>query len=51
MVGDAPQLSGLGIGHHDLTGFHIPQESGSSGVQGAALAGEDIAAARQGTDA
>ena len=51
MVGDAPQLSGLGVRHHDLAGFHIPQESGSSGVQGAALAGKNVAAARQGTDA
>ena len=48
---DAAQLAGLGIHHYDLAGLHIPQQRSAGGIQCAALAGKDIAAAGQGADA
>ena len=51
MVGDAAQLAGLGVGHHDLAGLHVPQQGGTHSVQGTALAGKDVAAAGQRADA
>src|SRR5699024_5994985 len=49
VVLDAAQA--VGVGHHDLAGFHVPQQGGAHGVQGAALAGKSVAAPRQGADA
>ena len=51
MVGDAAQLTGLGVGHHDLAGLHVPQQGGTHSVQRTALAGKDVAAAGQRADA
>ena len=48
---DAAQFAGLGIHHYDLAGLHIPQQGGTGGIQCAALAGKDVAAAGQGADA
>ena len=48
---DAPQLTAAGVHHDDLAGLHVPQQGRSGGVQRAALAGEDVAAAGQRTDA
>ena len=41
----------VGVGHHNLAGGDVPQIGGPHRVQGTALAGEHIAAARQGADA
>ena len=48
---DAPQLTGLGVGNDDLAGLHVPQQGGADGIQCAAFAGKDVAAAGQGADA
>ena len=51
VVFDGAQLTGLGVGDDDLAGLHVPQQGRAHGVQRAALAGKDVAAARQGADA
>ena len=48
---DAAQLAGAGVGHDDLAGLHIPQKRSTGRIQRTALAGEDVAAAGQRTDA
>ena len=51
MILDAAQLAGAGVGHDDLAGLHIPQKRSTGRIQRTALAGEDVAAAGQRTDA
>ena len=51
MILDAAQLTGFCVCHQDLAGLHVPQQSGTGGIQCTALAGKYVAAAGQGADA